>query len=259
MLTTGTPRPGGKPFIRPKEDEMICHRHTIAAFSLVELLVVLAIVALLTGIAVPTMGRMGVWSTNDVDHSARTIFGLMRSARMYAVANRVDTAVIYNIVDAPTGEPVINGFGVARQLRQRELQDLPGYDDSLPGGGALNRTQYVMVSSPEAKMQILPETTSIELAVDSALWIDEYGFTPLHVWQQESGAYSELIPGGTFYGHVFAPAGHVRIGDTGKMRVTLRVREMPGTEEADETLRMVDIELVVSTARSSLRDVGGAS
>jgi prepilin-type N-terminal cleavage/methylation domain-containing protein len=69
-------------------------------FTLVELLVVMAIVAIIAGVAVPGIVRLLGESRDEMSRSARTLYTMLRAARIYASANRVDTAVVYRLDNA---------------------------------------------------------------------------------------------------------------------------------------------------------------
>lgn len=64
--------------------------------TLVELIVVLAIIGLMTALALPGIARLGSGSRNEVSRAAREIFSLLRAAKIYAATYRVDTAVVYS-------------------------------------------------------------------------------------------------------------------------------------------------------------------
>ena len=71
-------------------------------FTLVELLVVLAIVAILMAMAVPA-ARM--FTQGDQERGARELYSLLRAARVYAATYRVTTAVAYDVVPYNAQDP----------------------------------------------------------------------------------------------------------------------------------------------------------
>jgi hypothetical protein len=76
---------------------------------LAELLVVLAILGLLAGIGVAMFLRLGLFSRNEVQHSARELYSMLKAARIYAATYRVDTGLAYGVslkVDSVTGQAV---------------------------------------------------------------------------------------------------------------------------------------------------------
>lgn len=237
---------------------MNASRRNIAAFSLIELLVVLAIVALLAGISVPTLTRLGVFSFNKVDAAARDVFGVMRAARMYAATNRVDTAVVYAVLyPEPTNtltDPVIDGIGVARQMTEREITDAGvGTSDASE-----NRRKFVMVSSSDAQFRKLPHDTCVALHPDPAAWLAMYGFEPIDVMQNDGGMLSDLYPRDPdtrFYAHVFAPSGETKCTYVERMRCQLTVTNMPGPGNAEDEIRFAGVELQMATGRPKLVEV----
>jgi len=76
-------------------------------FSLVELLVVMAIVAILMGISIPML-RM--FTQNDMDRGARSLYTVIRAARVYASTYNVKTAVVYQLDQDPAGSPVMDSL-----------------------------------------------------------------------------------------------------------------------------------------------------
>lgn len=86
------------------------HKRT-SGFTMVELLVVLAVVALLASLAIPTLARLGPGSRDEISNTSQTVFSLHKAARIYAATYRVNTAVVYfmdNHVEPRFGEPGFN-------------------------------------------------------------------------------------------------------------------------------------------------------
>ena len=77
--------------------------HRSGGFSLVELLVVMAIIAILMGISIPIL-RM--FSQNDMDRGARSLYTLVRAARVYATTYNVKAAVVYELDQDPVNSAV---------------------------------------------------------------------------------------------------------------------------------------------------------
>ncbi len=92
-------------------------RHRSGGFSLVELLVVLAIVGILMGSSIPVL-RM--FSQNDMDRGARSLYTMIRAARVYASTYNVETAIAYQLDGDPAGSPVMDS------LRRQSVRDLRG-------------------------------------------------------------------------------------------------------------------------------------
>lgn len=75
-----------------------------AGFSLVELIVVLAVIGILTGISIPVV-RM--FSQNDLQRGVRPLTSMLRAARVYAATYNVNTAVIYEIAPIPVDDTIL--------------------------------------------------------------------------------------------------------------------------------------------------------
>lgn len=78
-----------KTFLLPKISRL---RRRARAFSLVEILSVLALVAVMTGLAVPALSNLG--SAGKLSHSGNQIAGLLDFARSSAMAHNSLTAVV---------------------------------------------------------------------------------------------------------------------------------------------------------------------
>lgn len=68
-----------------------------SGFTLVELLVVMAILAIMAGLAIPGMARLGVFTRQELPRAQREVYTLLRAAQIYAATYRVDTAVVYGL------------------------------------------------------------------------------------------------------------------------------------------------------------------
>ena len=53
----------------------------------------------MASVAVPTFARMGFFSRNEMQSTARELYALLRAAKIYAATYRVDTAVVYSDLD----------------------------------------------------------------------------------------------------------------------------------------------------------------
>ncbi len=77
-------------------------------WSLIELLVVLAIISILGLISVPVMRT---FARNDMRDGARSVYTLLRAARMYAMNYNVQTAVVYSLdSDFLTDTPLVDSL-----------------------------------------------------------------------------------------------------------------------------------------------------
>lgn len=72
------------------------NRVRAGGLTMVELVVVMAIIGLMAAIAIPSFTRMGLFSGNELQDSAREIYTLLRAARAYAGTYNVDAALVYS-------------------------------------------------------------------------------------------------------------------------------------------------------------------
>ena len=150
-------------------------------YTLVEILVVVAIIAIITGISAPAMVRFARMMGEDTRTAAHEVQTLMRWAQVHAASNGVDTAVVYNINVVPDnmagGQPVriIDGMGLMRRLRSdefvetrqmlRQLYPTDQYPDEREFIESLDRRRLVVPLSMEDEggyiFRQLPQGTCI--------------------------------------------------------------------------------------------------
>lgn len=169
-----------------------------AGFTLVEFIVVMGIIGLLTAISLPSLVRMGAFSQNGVDDSAREVYGTLRAARSHAANERVDTAVVYNLKrvedslwggdpDDPADDQLIaDSVGIARKMRPDEIRrwhragrlhelygelaglDSPNLNDPVQQANevreVLEEEGYILLRGEFGRMKPLDE--------ESAIWAD---------------------------------------------------------------------------------------
>ena len=99
--------------------------------TLVEMLTVMAIIALLAGIALPVFVRSGAFAKDEVSGAARTLYSELVAARQYAARYRVDTALVYALDKRQdsfygTDQVFINGTATARRMTPQEYDKIRG-------------------------------------------------------------------------------------------------------------------------------------
>jgi len=109
-------------------------------FTLVELVVVLAIIGLLAGVAVPTILNYRSRRARDVGDAALVLRATLRIARTYAIQNRVRAGVFFSDVNPQY------------QFRRYHLE----YEDKVAG-------EWVRPLGDLAKDTVLPENAGLVL------------------------------------------------------------------------------------------------
>ncbi len=238
--------------------------------SLIELIVVLAIVALLAGIAIPTMVRTGAFGKNNLPDSARQLLGLLKAARSYSATHRIDTAVIYTLkedTDTKTGEEdvqFIYALAVARRMTNDEIDKL---DD--PGGPLydLGDDIFVTINAEEARFQKLATDTCIyNIVADMATAHSEYNVYGIPLYDADSAILIEPVvlidEEWVFPAHIFRSNGMLRGAEAYSKRVLINMEMAPTAPVEDrftddsftDDVEPITIELFPVTGRSKIRE-----
>ena len=111
---------------------MNTRRTTPHGFTLVEVLVVVAIIGLLTGVGVPVLMNLGRHVGEDMRSGAREVTNMIRAAQTYSMRNNVDAGVVYTLAVEPDSQangmpvPVFDGMAMVRRLRSDEYDAVRG-------------------------------------------------------------------------------------------------------------------------------------
>lgn len=156
-----------------------------AGITLVEMLIVLAIVAILTGVALPSLNRMGAFGSDAVEKAGRDTLNMLRTTRMYAITNRTDTALVYSLKLVPDSRGVIegeadvrqqlvaDGIGMARKMTEEEIERLNEQREEeelqeITEKNELDRLYVALDNVPEGRLRLLPPESAIWASVDVA-------------------------------------------------------------------------------------------
>jgi len=198
---------------------------TSHGLSLVEILSVLAIIAIMASVTVPMMWRMGAFSRERRTGAARELYAMLRAAKVYAASNRVDTALAYYYNPEDDNHDPVLGF-------QRQLLNTTIIVRKLTSG------DFVPLQNRNGAFRAMEEGTCAYLTdVDSAglkeISVRDAEDRPLYV--ERDGI---LVPVDTFLAHVFKPSGRMRT-DSQRQRFELKVGLTP---DANIEERFVDVD-----------------
>ena len=132
-------------------------------FTLVELLIVIAIILLVSSVTVPTMMRSGMFGGNPSAGAARELFALLRASQVYATTHNVDAAIAYGI-DAPQEAVQV----VRLRCVLDESRHLPGrLDENLPAApGEVQEGPVTGVLRPRSVRMEPGEQDEVRLVVE---------------------------------------------------------------------------------------------
>ena len=144
-------------------------------FTLVELLVVIGILAVLTAVVLPGIARLGFLARDELRSASQELLMLHRAAKVYAAANRVNTAVVYlidnyrpveedpsntgpiqnNVIDSVSNNAlrVITHAALMYELPETS-NEFHEFDTDQPG-------HYVSVGGDEGGFTALPSNTVV--------------------------------------------------------------------------------------------------
>lgn len=229
---------GASPYDAERQTVNAQRKSRRSGLTLSELLVVLSIISVMAVVAIPTFARLGVFSRNELNNTARTVHSMLKAARIYASTYRVNTAVVYvmdneaNLNDSVMGEHF-------RILRAAALMY------ALPTGHGDYAGDYVSMNRPESIFEEFPGRMAIPLAQNveypdgqKTAWklqmlepsqISQLGLTEVKVWLAGGpynppgidDAYKDLDDVIVLPAHVFTPSGQMVA--TGKERFEVLV------------------------------------
>lgn len=117
------------------------YRESRAGFTLVEIMVVLAIVALVSAIAIPGLAKLGAFSRDEFKRATQEVNSVLRAAQLYATTYNVSTAVVYSMDNYSVDE----AFGADTTPTPPKESDPPA-EDELAGDPAISITNPIVDS-----------------------------------------------------------------------------------------------------------------
>lgn len=207
------------------------YRESRAGFTLVEIMVVLAIVALISAIAIPGLAKLGAFSRDEFKRTVTQLDSLLRAAQIYSTTYNVDTAVVYTMdnysaTEAATGvleavpNPIVDSVtgNFVRQIEAAAmLYKIPEGKGPLGGQfvsapGELGEFSYfpngmsVLLYNPEEPFQNfyfeMGASNYIQAATDNC--ICSMGMNQIDVYLEGTGT----VP---FMAHVFKPSSRMSV------------------------------------------------
>lgn len=241
----------------------IAWRNSARGVSLVELLIVLAMIGILGSLSVPVLLRLGVFGGNKAEQAARDLFSALKAARIYANTYNVETAVAYNAnveyedsVMAGFYPPVIDQFAMVRKLTKQEIEGFERrlYDSNPIDLEAWADFLFIPIANSNGRFRRFREDTCIlpdvfEVGADTncePLQNSQRALSRIFIWDPES---LSLFPSRVFYdlftidefsimkpyfpAHIFKPGGALDTATDGPQRISVRVGLLPD-QQPDE-------------------------
>jgi|GEM_PF-3495647 len=169
-------------------DEAMEPTNAERGFTIVELMVVIAIISLFAAIAVPVIRGYRATRGRDLGNAALILRSTLRTARTYAIQYRVRTGVVF---EPPTGPP-------DRYLIISENENPPPDEDPwMPPPGIVGKPHKV------------PDNVTIQLEQTQHGWLK--GLTG-YIFDKEAG---------TVNGYIFDPTGTLDTPSALKVTITL--------------------------------------
>jgi len=244
-----------------------------AGLTLIELVVVMAILSLMAAISIPVFIRYGRLNNNELQQTAGNLQEMIRAAQLYATTYNNDSALVYTLAvrnDSVTGNPIhyISGFAVARRLKRPEIEALDAQGASLNTSGEY----YVPVQDREGRFRKMSDEICMTLMSSVGpnplnvydLLNDQgdiakrdMGLVPIHLVDTDgvtitpplsdatnSNSYIGFPPGTlNFPAHKFYSSGFMQT-DSSKQRFTLYVTALPDAPEDTRYVEQKDGSLI---------------
>ncbi len=143
-------------------------------FTLVEMIVVMAILAILAAAAIPSFVRIAQMDSDRIDATSRLVYGMLNIARTHAATYRAETALYYTLIevrDSRAGETdatfpaqvIADGVGVARRMTRMEVEQLKAQPDFDVSDTTFNEQRcFVVLDGQETRLQMFHP--------DAAVW-----------------------------------------------------------------------------------------
>lgn len=258
--------------------DRLTERRGRAGLSLVELLVVLAMIGVLSAVLVPLAVRGGWGSGSKTAFAARDVFTLLKAARVYASTHNVETALVYGgnmVQDSEIAGnpcvPIIDSVMLARRIKREEMirinQFFPGTFTDL---GTSN--VFVPITTADGGFRILPKQMVVLPDVFTVQdvngqFISRTGLYGVQVYEPDAAAYLEprtdTCEGSTTQGsvldysvdslglsfpaHRFQPDGSVRVDDGIPQRLRFRIGSRPDMTYQDRFYTNPESDVLTST------------
>ena len=107
-------------------------RDSYSGFTLVELLIVMAIIVLMTSVTVPAMMGSGMFGGEPTNAGARDLFAQLRAANVHATTKNMDTAVAYGIATDGVIQDSTTGNRVPQRLSDSLFDSGTLFQDFVP-------------------------------------------------------------------------------------------------------------------------------
>lgn len=241
-----------------------------AGMTLVEMLIVVAIIAVMASVAIPTFARLGFLSRGELQNTSHELFALLRASRIYAATYRVNTGIAYDVTIRNSMQ-TINSVAMVYELPGTDLyapvvdgrngpmfRQFPTYIGILAHGILDSDTDVPDIECEFPRQSLKAIQIVDEYTVERDVFGNIVAYTRLAPHHEFLPSPANEVPD-EFPAHIFEPSGRMASDPAGAAeRNTIALGFTPDADprerfvnelDASDGKRTIPIDLYRSTGR----------